>query len=187
MAVQSRVSLIHDSTSTSYSFPVANLGTPNGNGPYESAVVPAITRSDASDDEVTEAETEGSVASPKFVASPEGGLSPLNSLVHHPDSTPGSQDGGTEEGSEDDDEDDEDEEPALKYERLGGIASEILEKDTASCVGVSQKLIVCFRTSDVSVSLTFKTGYRDPQWHCSCTGPVWQQGKVVSGSYSVNQ
>ncbi|KDQ15510.1 hypothetical protein BOTBODRAFT_31824 [Botryobasidium botryosum FD-172 SS1] len=40
-----------------------------------------------------------------------------------------------------DDEEDDDEEPTLKYERLGGAAPEILEKDTASALAVSTRFI----------------------------------------------
>ncbi|KAG8947639.1 Vacuolar protein sorting-associated protein 41 [Tulasnella sp. 424] len=44
-----------------------------------------------------------------------------------------------EESVEDDEE--EDEEPVLKYEKMGGIVNEILEKDTASAIAVSSKLV----------------------------------------------
>jgi hypothetical protein len=52
--------------------------------------------------------------------------------------------GGSE--YEDDDEEDEeemeDEEPALKYERMGGSTHELLDRDSASSLAVSSKLFV---------------------------------------------
>lgn len=64
--------------------------------------------------------------------------------------------GGEEEGSEDeecdsegdegyddeDDQDDDDDEPALKYERLAGSVPDLLLKDSASSLAVTDKLIV---------------------------------------------
>ena len=54
---------------------------------------------------------------------------------------------GTDEEEEDSDEDEdaedeEDEEPALKYERLGGAFPELFTRDTASCLAISNKLLV---------------------------------------------
>ena len=47
------------------------------------------------------------------------------------------------EGDEDyDDEDEDDEEPALKYERLAGSVPDLLLKDSASSLAVTDKLIV---------------------------------------------
>lgn len=55
-------------------------------------------------------------------------------------------DGSTEEEDDGDeaseDEEDEEEEPALKYERIGKAAAEILEKDTASAIAVGETYFV---------------------------------------------
>jgi len=54
-------------------------------------------------------------------------------------------DGSTEEEEDDEEEsedDDDEEEPVLKYERLGKAAAEILEKDTASAIAVSETYFV---------------------------------------------
>jgi hypothetical protein len=57
------------------------------------------------------------------------------------------EDGEGEEEEEDDEEDDEEEEeeeePKLKYQRLGASMSEILKNDTASCMTVHDKFLVC--------------------------------------------
>jgi hypothetical protein len=54
-----------------------------------------------------------------------------------------------EERDEDDDEDDEDdedyeddEEPSLKYKRIGGALDDLLKKDSASALAISNKLLV---------------------------------------------
>lgn len=46
------------------------------------------------------------------------------------------------EDTDDDSDDDEDEEPALKYEKLGGAAQELFTKDSASALTVSLRLMV---------------------------------------------
>jgi len=73
---------------------------------------------------------------------------------HKPDTTPketdhvahdgeGESSDGEDGGSEDyEEEDDEDEEPALKYERLAGSVPDLLLKDSASSLAVTDKLIV---------------------------------------------
>jgi hypothetical protein len=48
--------------------------------------------------------------------------------------------GGREEEEEEDE--DEDEEPALKYERFGGAFQDLLKKDSASALAVSNKFLV---------------------------------------------
>jgi vacuolar protein sorting-associated protein 41 len=50
------------------------------------------------------------------------------------------EDDEEEEGDEDDE--DEDEEPTLKYERLGGDANNVLQRDSASALGISSKILV---------------------------------------------
>jgi hypothetical protein len=55
------------------------------------------------------------------------------------------EDEGDEDDNEEDDEDedeDEDEEPALKYERFGGAFQDLLKKDSASALVVSNKYLV---------------------------------------------
>ena len=48
----------------------------------------------------------------------------------------------SEEEEEDDDDDDEDVEPTLKYERFGGAFQDLLKKDSASALVVSNKYLV---------------------------------------------
>jgi len=83
-------------------------------------------------------------------------------------------DGSTEEedddveGSEEEEEDDEEEEPALKYERIGKAAAEILEKDTASAIAVGEtyfvSLVYDFIHYKGVLNRYFNAGCRYPQW-----------------------
>lgn len=50
------------------------------------------------------------------------------------------EEGGEEEESEEEEEDDE--EPSLKYERIAGAVPDLLKKDSASALAVSNKLLV---------------------------------------------
>ena len=50
-----------------------------------------------------------------------------------------------EEDEEDDEEDDE--EPSLKYQRIGGAVPDLLRKDSASALAVSNKLLVHFNST----------------------------------------
>ena len=53
------------------------------------------------------------------------------------------EDYDSEDGEEyDEDEDEDDEEPALKYERLAGSVPDLLLKDSASSLAVTDKLVV---------------------------------------------
>ena len=61
-------------------------------------------------------------------------------------------DGGEEEDEEENEEEDgddegvedeEEEEPSLKYERMGGAVGDLLKKDSASALAVSNKCLVC--------------------------------------------
>jgi len=67
---------------------------------------------------------------------------------------------------EDEDEDEDEEEPALKYERLEGAAAELLEKDTASAVAVSQKVLA----SMLMQGLHIHANVTDRCWGCTT---VW--------------
>jgi len=60
-----------------------------------------------------------------------------------------------EEGEDEEDEDeDEDEEPALKYERFGGAFQDLLKKDSASALVVSNKYLVrCYSHPMVSTDI----------------------------------
>ncbi|KAG8985538.1 Vacuolar protein sorting-associated protein 41, partial [Tulasnella sp. 427] len=60
---------------------------------------------------------------------------------HPPELHPAPESAAGDDESEDDEDDDEEEEPVLKYEKMGGIVNEILEKDTASAIAVSSKLV----------------------------------------------
>jgi hypothetical protein len=63
------------------------------------------------------------------------------------------EDEGDEEDNEEDDED-EDEEPALKYERFGGAFQDLLKKDSASALVVSNKYLVrCYSHAVVSADI----------------------------------
>lgn len=85
-------------------------------------------------------------------------------------------DGSTEEedddvdGSEEEEEDEEEEEeePALKYERIGKAAAEILEKDTASAIAVGEtyfvSLVYDFIHYKGVLNRYFNAGCRYPQW-----------------------
>jgi hypothetical protein len=49
---------------------------------------------------------------------------------------------GEEEEGDDDYEDEEEDEPTLKYERMGGAINDLLKKDSASALAVSNNLLV---------------------------------------------
>ena len=49
---------------------------------------------------------------------------------------------GEEDEDEGEDEEEDDEEPALKYERLGGIAHQLLQKDSASSLAYANQRLV---------------------------------------------
>lgn len=73
------------------------------------------------------------------------------------------QDSGTEEYSseeqdasdedeEEEEEEEDNEEPALKYERIGGEVSGLLTRDSASALAVSSKFLVCSQSFPLSKS-----------------------------------
>lgn len=69
------------------------------------------------------------------------------------DGDEGDEDDNEEEDEEDEDEDD-DEEPALKYERFGGAFQDLLRKDSASTLVVSNKYLVrCYSHAVVSADI----------------------------------
>lgn len=49
---------------------------------------------------------------------------------------------GEDEADDEDEDDEDDEEPALKYERLGGSTAELLQKDSASALAYSTQRLV---------------------------------------------
>ena len=62
--------------------------------------------------------------------------------------------GDGDDNEEDEDEEDEDEEPALKYERFGGAFKDLLKKDSASAIVVSNKYLVrCYSLAMVSADI----------------------------------
>jgi hypothetical protein len=64
------------------------------------------------------------------------------------------EDDNKEEGVEEDEDEDEDEEPALKYERFGGAFQDLLKKDSASALVVSNKYLVrCYSYAMVSADI----------------------------------
>ena len=89
----------------------------------------------------------------KPAAHPDGNGHDITGLHQHVVHS-GDEDAGTGEdeeesgsGDEDDseeDEDEEDEEPALKYERFGGITHQLLQKDSASAIAyANQRIVSC--------------------------------------------
>ncbi|KAG8920361.1 Vacuolar protein sorting-associated protein 41, partial [Tulasnella sp. 408] len=85
-------------------------------------------------------ETREDNTSLRIVDSPVQEASPLAN-GHPPELHSAPESVSEEAQSEEDDEDEEEEEPVLKYEKMGGIVNEILEKDTASAIAVSSKLV----------------------------------------------
>lgn len=72
------------------------------------------------------------------------------------DDDEGDEDDNKEEGDEEDEDEDEDEdeEPALKYERFGGAFQDLLKKDSASALVVSNKYLVrCYSHAMVSADI----------------------------------
>lgn len=94
--------------------------------------------SDAGDDDHS-----SNAQSVRPAARPDGNGHDITGLHHHHSDD---DDAGTDEedeaGSEDEVDSDEDEEPALKYERLGGITHQLLQKDSASAITYANQRIV---------------------------------------------
>ena len=64
------------------------------------------------------------------------------------------EDDNEEEWDEEDEDEDEDEEPALKYERFGGAFQDLLKKESASALVVSNKYLVrCYSYAVVSADI----------------------------------
>jgi hypothetical protein len=62
--------------------------------------------------------------------------------------------GDEDDNEEEDDEEDDDEEPALKYERFSGAFQDLLKKDSASTLVVSNKYLVrCYSHAIVSADI----------------------------------
>jgi hypothetical protein len=60
------------------------------------------------------------------------------------------------EKSDEDSEEDDDEEPALKYERIGGDLPDLLKKDSASALAISNNLLVNISgTAELTLSYNF--------------------------------
>lgn len=88
------------------------------------------------------------------------------------------------EGDEDEDEEDasdDDEEPALKYERIGGSLSDLLKKDSASALAIVNKIMVWLFYSLFlyNVTLLSPTGTRDPRWHRTHSGSQRQSNQII--------
>lgn len=96
-------------------------------------------------------ETHADDTSLRLVDSPAQEASSLTN--GHPPELHSAPESIAEEEESVEDEDEEDEEPVLKYEKMGGIVNEILEKDTASAIAVSSKLVVCYFKTDLDVTL----------------------------------
>jgi hypothetical protein len=78
---------------------------------------------------------------------------------------------GDEDDNEEEDEDeDEDEEPALKYERFGGAFQDLLKKDSASALVVSNKYLVrCYPTQWSPLTSLCRLSVRTMGLHISWT------------------
>lgn len=86
-----------------------------------------------------------------------------------------------EEESEEEEEEDEDEEPSLKYERIGGAVPDLLKKDSASALAVSNKSLVISPSivySPVS-DLYFAPGFGYSCGYYTHSGPHRQTYKVI--------
>ena len=86
-----------------------------------------------------------------------------------------------EEESEEDEEEEEDEEPSLKYERIGGAVPDLLKKDSASALAVSNKSLV-FSPSVVYSAvfdLYFAPGFGYSRGYHTYSGPHRQTYKVI--------
>ena len=116
--------------------------------------------------------------------------------AQHEGHPPQSPDGHTDEGDAEDDDsneeeedsDDEgDEEPALKYERLGGPVNDLLQKDSASSLTIANKLMVS-NCCILAVKLCLwsnRPGHGYSCRSCTCPGLEWQQDQVIQTSLRV--
>lgn len=138
-------------------------------------------------------ETREDNTSLRLVDSPVQAASPLANghppeLHSAPESV--SEDAQSEEDEEDEDE--EEEEPVLKYEKMGGIVNEILEKDTASAIAVSSKLVVCSYERSSPYGFLApppppRAGSRNPQWRHPRHGLCRQPSQILSVSPCFNK
>ena len=99
------------------------------------------------------------------------------------------EEGGGEDEEEEDDEDDDDDEPALKYERFGGGAyQDLLKRDSASALAVSDKFLVRYIVFAQQSMLTCcYTGARFTQWVRTYPGLDGQTYQDIQASYSVGR
>lgn len=76
-------------------------------------------------------------------------------------------------GEEEDDE--EEEEPSLKYERMGGAINDLLKKDSASALTVSNKCLVCLMStySQCAHCGLMILGSRNAWWHRARVQSRW--------------
>jgi hypothetical protein len=110
-----------------------------------------------------------SLAPPRMTDSP----TPMTEATTTDDEGPVHQNGNNLEhgGSEDDtetseEEDDDDEEPSLKYQRITGAVPDLLRKDSASALAVSNKLLVCSDNTCFDSQFTYSpTGNGHPRRH----------------------
>jgi hypothetical protein len=84
--------------------------------------------------------------SPDEMSGDEHGHSHNNGRLANDASDVSEDEGGVDEDegekSDEDSEEDDDEEPALKYERIGGELPDLLKKDSASALAISNNLLV---------------------------------------------
>ena len=107
-------------------------GSPNGNVENGHHQDPPIAQPEEEDDESVDEDG---------LPLENGGLSEGSKTEQH-DNDAIEEETDDEDEEESTDEDGEEEEPALKYERMQGGVEVILEKDTASAIAVSGKLLV---------------------------------------------
>jgi hypothetical protein len=92
-----------------------------------------------------------------------------------------------DEDEDDDNDDNEEEEPALKYERIGGALNDLLKKDSASALAVSNKVLVSsvssYRSHCHFLVCPIGNGYSCR--HCSYSGSYWEANKIIQTTSSL--
>jgi len=87
-----------------------------------------------------------------------------------------------EEEDEEDEEEEDDEEPSLKYQRITGAVPDLLRKDSASALAVSNKLLVYFNNTCMIYQLYlffFSTGNGHPRRDHTHSRPDGETHKIL--------
>ncbi len=93
-----------------------------------------------------------------------------------------------EEDSDSDDSEEDDEEPSLKYQRITGAIPDLLKKDSASALAISNKVMVHFWCLHAFLIIDYAlvTGNGHTCWHHPYIGFNRKTNKIVQATYGID-